>query len=90
MTQTAPVCGSGTYSFSFWAMQDGEGGTTCDINACFDGQCIPIATIDDTSLSWQQYSVVVEGFYEDYVDIGIETDSCDFFVLYDDFAFVLQ
>lgn len=65
--------------------QDGS----CTINACFDGQCAEFALLDASVSDWAQFSIVVEGFSDSNIDVGIWMTECTGYPFFDDFAFGL-
>jgi hypothetical protein len=67
-------------------------GSDCAIDACFNGQCQPIALLTQDSTSWGYYNTTVAALGTDTVDVGIQTDpsqDCWTVIYLGDFEFTL-
>jgi hypothetical protein len=92
LMQTVSICPTASYAFSFWAQVESYG-SDCAIDACFNGQCEPIAFLTQSSTSWGYYNTTVAALGTDTAVVGIQTDpsqDCWAAIYYGDFEFAIS
>lgn len=87
LTQYAEICPSTTYNLTFWAMSDGEQSTkNCTLEACFGDDCASVGAIMGSTTTWMGFSRTWSGSVGGNITVGMKTESCPLFLLYDDFS----